>query len=295
MGENDFLVRLIATDLDGTLLRSDRETVSVRTRRALAAARDAGITIVLVSARGPVGVGAVADVIGCEGLAICSNGALVLDLASRGVVRHRPLAADGAARIVHALRERLRDVCFATETEGVFALEPAFRGAWDWEPPAGTRYADALELVAAPVTKLIARDPTCSVADLAAAAREVAGGAAAVAMSGEWVVEISAAGVNKAAALKELAADLGVEPAEVVAFGDYPNDLPMLEWAGRSIAPANAHPDVLARVDEVTESNDEDGVARAIERLLKGGRADPPGDAEQSGIGRPRSKTDLHR
>ena len=90
--------------------------------------------------------------------------------------------------------------------------------------------------------------------------REVAGDAAAVAMSGEWVVEISAAGVNKAAALKELAADLGVEPDEAVAFGDYPNDLSMLEWAGRSIAPVNAHPDVLARVDEVTASNDDDGV-----------------------------------
>jgi Cof subfamily protein (haloacid dehalogenase superfamily) len=295
MGQNGSLVRLIATDLDGTLLRSDHETVSVRTRRALGAARDAGITIVLVSARGPVGVGAVADVIGCDGLAICSNGALVLDLASGDVVRHRPLAADVAAQIVRVLRACLPDVCFATETEGVFALEPAFRGAWDWEPPAGTRYADALELVAVPVTKLIARDATCSVADLAAAAREVAGGAAAVAMSGEWVVEISAAGVNKAAALKELAAEFGVEPAEVVAFGDYPNDLPMLEWAGRSIAPANAHPDVLARADEVTESNDEDGVALAIGSLLNGGSAYPTADAGQSGIGRPRSKTALRR
>lgn len=75
-----------------------------------------------------------------------------------------------------------------------------------------------------------------SVAALGAAAREIAGAAAAVAISGEWVVEISAAGVNKAAALEELATNLGVEPFEVVAFGDYPNDLPMLEWAGRSIA-----------------------------------------------------------
>jgi Cof subfamily protein (haloacid dehalogenase superfamily) len=263
------LVRLIATDLDGTLLRSDGATVSERTRRALAAARDAGITIVLVSARGPVGVGEVAEIAGCDGLAICSNGALVLDLGSREVVRHRPLAADLAARVVRALRARLPDVCFATETEGVFALEPTFEGAWAWwEPPQGTRYANALELVAAPVTKLIARDATCSVAELAAAAREVVSDSAAVSVSGESVVEISAAGVNKAVALKELASELGVEAADVVALGDYPNDLPMLAWAGRSIAPANAHPDVLARVDEVTESNDDDGVALSIERLL---------------------------
>ena len=267
------MVRLIATDLDGTLLRSDGQSVSPRTQRALRDAREAGITVVLVSARGPVGVGAVAEAAGCDGLAICSNGALVLDLATREVVRHRPLASDVAARIVRTLRQRLPEVCFATETEGVFALEPPFEGAWEWRPPAGTRYDDALALVAAPVTKLIARDTTRTVADLAAAARDAAGDGAAVAVSGEWVVEISAAGVNKAAALEALADELGIAAAEVVAFGDYPNDLPMLEWAGRSIAPANAHPDVLARVDQVTAANDDDGVARTIEKLLRGGGA----------------------
>ena len=262
------MIRLIATDLDGTLLRSDL-TVSPRTHEALRAARYVGVRIVLVSARGPIGVGRVADLIGGEGFAICSNGALVLDLASRSVIRHRMLASAVAAQMVRGLRARLPNVCFATEIEAAFGLEPAFKGAWaDWEPPQEARYADALELVAAPVTKLIARDATRSTDDLAAVAREVAGDSAAVAISGKWVVEISAAGVNKAAALRELAADYGIEPSDVVAFGDYPNDLPMLEWAGHSIAPANAHPEVLASVDEVTASNDDDGVALAIERLL---------------------------
>jgi hydroxymethylpyrimidine pyrophosphatase-like HAD family hydrolase len=265
MGQNEYLVRLLATDLDGTLLRSDRATVTARTRRALGTALDAGITMVLVSARGPVGVVEVADVIGCDGLAICSNGVLVLDLASR-------------------------------EPCAIGRWPPTSKGAWEWELPAGTRYAEALELVTAPLTKLIARDATCSVAQFAAAAREVAGRAAAVAMSGEWVVEISAAGVSKAAALKELTGDLGVEPAEIVAFGDYPNDLPMLEWAGRSIAPANAHPDVLARVDEVTESNDDDGVALAIERLLQpAGTADSSSNARK-GVGeQPQPQAALRR
>jgi Cof subfamily protein (haloacid dehalogenase superfamily) len=268
------LVRLIATDLDGTLLRSDL-SVSARTQAALQAARDAGIRIVLVSARGPIGVGRVADEVGGDGLAICSNGALILDLASRKVIRHRTLTADVAALMIRGLRSRLPNVSFATELEGTFALEPAFKGAWnDWEPPEGSRYADALELVTEPVTKLMVRDQTISVDELAVAAREVARDSAAVAISGKWVVEISAAGVNKAAALRELAGEYGIEAADVVAFGDYPNDLPMLEWAGHSIATANAHPDVLAEVDEVTASNDEDGVAQAIERIL-----DPPATA----------------
>jgi Cof subfamily protein (haloacid dehalogenase superfamily) len=263
------LFRLIATDLDGTLLRSDGRTVSVRTRAALARAREAGITIVLVSARGPAGVAEVAGEANLDGLAICSNGAVVFDLARSEVVRHRPLAAEVAARMIHELRERLPEVCFAAETELRISLEPAFEGAWDgWEPPAGTTYADALELVAAPVTKLIARDATCSVTELALAAREVAGAEAAVSVSGEWVIEIAAAGVNNAAALEELAEDLGIPARAVVAFGDYPNDLPMLAWAGLAIAPANAHPEVLAQVDLVTESNDADGVAIAVERLL---------------------------
>jgi hydroxymethylpyrimidine pyrophosphatase-like HAD family hydrolase len=151
----------------------------------------------------------------------------------------------------------------------VIALEPSFKGAWDgWQPPQDTVYGDALDLVATPVTKLIARDAGCSIEELAAAAREVAGEAAAVSVSGEWVIEILAAGVTKAAALEELADALGVKADEVVAFGDYPNDLPMLAWAGHSIAPANAHPEVLASVDHITASNDDDGVAIAIEELL---------------------------
>ena len=264
------MIRLIATDLDGTLLRSDRATVTARTREALSNARAAGITVVLVSARGPRGVAEIAEA-AVNGLAICSNGAIVFDLARGQVLRHRPLASEIAVRMIQAMRERLPDVCFAAETEQWIAFEPAFKGAWDgWEPPADTRYGDAIELVSAPVTKLIARDTTCSIEELTAVAREVAGDDAAASFSGEWVVEIAAAGVNKAAALRELAADLDIGAEEVVAFGDYPNDLPMLAWAGLAIAPANAHADVLAQVDEVTESNDADGVAIAIERLLAG-------------------------
>jgi hydroxymethylpyrimidine pyrophosphatase-like HAD family hydrolase len=65
-------------------------------------------------------------------------------------------------------------------------------------------------------------------------------------------------------------ADLGVDASQVVAVGDQPNDLPMLEWAGRSYAVANAHPEVLAAVDHVTASNDDDGVAQVLESLLAG-------------------------
>jgi HAD superfamily hydrolase (TIGR01484 family) len=203
--------------------------------------------------------------LGLDGSAICSNGAITLDLVTGEVVRTQSLGAEIAARLVRELRARLPGILFAAESEEI-ALEPGF-AAWEWEPPPGTRYADGLELVAESVAKLIVRHDTHALEAVAEAARELAGDDAAVTIPGPWTVEISAAGVSKAAALAELCADLGVAPEEVVAFGDYPNDLPMLEWAGHAVAVANAHPDVLSVADEVTASNADDGVALVLDRL----------------------------
>jgi len=86
--------------------------------------------------------------------------------------------------------------------------------------------------------------------------------------SREGLLEISAAGVTKASTLTAVCAQHGFGPEDVVAFGDMPNDLPMLAWAGHSVAVGNAHPEVLHAVDEVTASNDDDGVAQVLERLF---------------------------
>jgi hypothetical protein len=74
--------------------------------------------------------------------------------------------------------------------------------------------------------------------------------------------------VTKASALGEWCAARGINSADVFAFGDMPNDLPMLAWSGRSFGVANAHPDVLDTVDEVCASNDDDGVAQVLEAVL---------------------------
>jgi Cof subfamily protein (haloacid dehalogenase superfamily) len=257
--------RLAAIDLDGTLLRSDG-TVSGRTRDALASAGEHGVTIVFVSARHPGGVAEVAREAGVGGVAICSNGATVFDLDSGSVVRERVLESQAAARLVQALRVRIPGVLFAVESRAEIAFEPDFR-AWDWDPPEGTRFADALELVADPVTRLIVRHADYELDVLAALVRELAGESATVVVPGLWTVELSDVGVSKAAALAELCDELGLTAADVIAFGDYLNDLPMLAWAGRAVAVANAHPDVIAEADEVTASNEEDGVALVLEGL----------------------------
>lgn len=83
------------------------------------------------------------------------------------------------------------------------------------------------------------------------------------------MLEIHAAGVSKVATLAALCDQWGVTAAEVAAFGDMPNDLPLLRWAGLAVAVANAHPNLLAVAHEVTASNDEDGVARVLGRWEK--------------------------
>jgi hydroxymethylpyrimidine pyrophosphatase-like HAD family hydrolase len=106
------------------------------------------------------------------------------------------------------------------------------------------------------------------VQELLSQARSIAGDRAVATFSGAPFVEIGAPGAQKSLALAWLCAERGIRPEEVIAFGDMPNDLPMLRWAGHSVAMANAHPEVLREVAEVTTSNDEDGVAVVLERLF---------------------------
>jgi Cof subfamily protein (haloacid dehalogenase superfamily) len=256
-------VRLAAIDLDGTLLRSDG-TISQRSRDAIRAARDKGIVVVIVTARGPSSVSELAHDAGIEGSAICSNGALIVDLATGAVIRERLIETELAIRLVHELRERLPGIAFAVE-HARFTHEPGF--ATDWELPPETRVADAIELLDGPAAKMLMLHEGHEIDAILAVAREVVGDGATVVLSGNIAVEVTAVGVNKAAGLADVAEELGIDAKDVVAFGDYPNDVPMLAWAGRGVAVANAHAEVLAIADEVTASNDEDGVALVLEQL----------------------------
>ena len=85
----------------------------------------------------------------------------------------------------------------------------------------------------------------------------------------DTLIEISAMGVSKASGLARLCRRLHIDREDVIAFGDMPNDLPMLAWAGHAVAVANAHPQVIAAADEVTAANDESGVAQVLERLFE--------------------------
>jgi Cof subfamily protein (haloacid dehalogenase superfamily) len=260
------VIRVVASDLDGTLLRGDL-TVSDRTRTAIHQARLAGVTFVAVTGRPPRSVRHLNERMGLEGIAICGNGALVYDLDSDTVQDQTLLAAEVALRIVRGLREAVPGVAFAWEDAEGFSCEPT----WGRDPMTPTERAglgDPLELVRVPLLKVLARHSELDFDELAERAKRVAGDEAVVTWSTRQVVEVSAAGVTKAYALERVCARLGVAPAEVIAIGDMPNDLTMLAWAGRGVAVANAAPEVLAAADEVTASNEDDGVALVVERVL---------------------------
>ena len=258
-------VRLVASDLDVTLLRSD-DSVSARTRIALARTIKAVIRFVLVSARSPCWLAPEAAKLGLDVIGICCNGAVVYDYEESRILIHRPLEPETARELVHGLRRAAPGVIFGCERPSGFIAEPGYRPLF--RPPDSIHRADALVFLSEPATKLVLQHPVLPQAELHALASDFAGKRAEACYSGAGLVEIAAPGVTKGAALADLCAGLEIDRSEVIAFGDMLNDVSMLAWAGRGVAVGNAHPEVLAVADEVTTANDEDGVAQTLERVL---------------------------
>ncbi|MGW0897281.1 Cof-type HAD-IIB family hydrolase [Streptomyces goshikiensis] len=265
--------RLIATDLDGTLLRDDK-SVSPRTVAALAAAEEAGIEVFFVTGRPARWMDVVADHVHGHGLAICANGAAVVDLhAGREFVQVRALPRDTALTVVNALRAAAPGTSFAVERTTGINYEPNYPPFFQ-DPGATVATVEKLlheepDTTAAPVLKLLAHHSELSPDEFLTLARSAAGDHASITRSSPTaLLEISGIGISKASTLELCCAERGISPAEVVAFGDMPNDVEMLRWAGTSYAMGNAHPDVIAAASGRTVANNEDGVAVVIERII---------------------------
>ena len=258
-------IRVVATDLDGTLLRSDG-SVSERTVRSLAQAEAAGILVVFVTARPIRWVDDLARIVGGHGIVICSNGAIVYAVARRELLRVHPLPLATAHAVVASIRARIPDAVFARESAHGFAREAAYVAR---DPaPAGSPVGPIETLLDDRTVKLLVRHPSMEAADFRRRVGEAVGSTAtATASTSDALVEISAPGVTKARSLAGFCTERGIAAAEVVAIGDMLNDLPMLAWAGTAVAVANAHPDVLVAADRVVPSNDDDGVALLLESL----------------------------
>jgi Cof subfamily protein (haloacid dehalogenase superfamily) len=266
---SDWRPRLIATDMDGTLLRAD-ETVSADTVAELERWRDDGVPVVLATGRPPRWMHKIREVLR-HGTAVCCNGAVLLDLASFEFFEEDLLTPGVLEEITTELRRRQPDTWFAVEYGDQFRHEPIYRPRWDIDVP-GVAAATLDEMVAAPVAKLLARHQALSRDEFVALVEEVVGHRATVTnSSADPLAEISAAGVTKASGLAKVAVRYGLGPEDVVVFGDMPNDIPAFEWVrdggGRAVAMAHAHPDLMAVATDVTGTNDADGVAAFLAAL----------------------------
>ncbi len=264
------LYRAIATDLDGTLLGPDGK-VSERTTKAILAAEDAGLVVVIATGRPPRWIAPIVDQLGDRGLVVCANGASVYDPVRHELVDRTDLDEAVVAGLVDDLLAVFPEAVLGVEQGFDFGVDDAIEGSrldFRTEFPDIT-IAPIRSFLDRPVTKLIVRLSHPAPSGTADRVQAVAGGRALVTHStSESFLELSHPSAHKAATVERLLERAGVAAAEVVAFGDMPNDLELIRWAGLGVAVGNAHPLLKEAADEVTASNADDGVAIVIERLL---------------------------
>ncbi len=258
--------RLVVTDLDGTFLGPDG-SISPLNRAAAARAAALGIPFVVATGRPIRWLDVLADLDAAHPLVIASNGAVLWDLAERRVVEHHALSPGCLAEVVRRLRAGLDGAYLGVETVAGFRCDPGTPNL-----DSGTDLVtDDLLATGEPVLKVLGFHPGLASAELTARALALVGELATVTHSAvevPGVVEISAPGVSKASALIGLCGRLGIDAAEVVAFGDMPNDAEMLAWAGQPQVVGNAHPSLLAAGFPVVGSHADSGVGRRLLDLL---------------------------
>ncbi|MBH5335869.1 HAD family phosphatase [Streptomyces pactum] len=260
--------RLVATDLDGTLLRSDR-TISARTRDALAAATAAGAAHLVVTGRSVPWTRHILDDLDYRGLAVCGQGGQLYHAGEHRLLTSVTLDRQVAATAISRIEAEIGPLLLAVSRDGLdgeVLFSPGYRTGD--ELPRHT-FTDPDEAWSAPLNKIYIQHPRLRDDELAEAATAAAGGLVGVALSGPDIVELLPLGLTKATGLSMAARRLGVKAADTIAFGDMPNDIPMLRWAGYGVAMAGAHPRLAAVADEVTAGNDEDGIAVVLERLYR--------------------------
>lgn len=204
---------------------------------------------------------------------MCANGAVIYDAATDRVISARTLPVEVLAELAEIAAHAVPGAGLAAERVGKsahdsatpqFVSAPGYEHAWLNPDNTEVSFEDVLS---APAVKLLVRMPGVPSSQLAAALAKHVGLLGDITYStNDGLVEISPIGISKAIGVQEVARPLDISAQDTVAFGDMPNDVPMLLWAGHGVAMGNAHPEALAAANEVTESNDDDGLARVLER-----------------------------
>lgn len=267
------MIKLVATDLDGTLLRDDK-TISQYTHDVIAAAIDKGVHFVPASGRQLFSIRNVLRRIDFEGTVVSANGAAVVNVPSETAVFVTELQPGPMRRIVDLMRAEVPGLVVAAVRDlgRQLVAEPGYvemmaPGDHDRQPEDVTQL-DIAGVCSEPSVKTLLRTTEMSVTDMLALASSFEVPGIALTDAGAPFLEVMGAGVSKQTAISRLSESLGIGPGEVLAFGDWLNDLELLHWAGIGVAVANAHPEALAAADRLTTSNQDDGVARVMEELL---------------------------
>ncbi len=256
-------LRLVAVDLDGTLLRSDR-TISARTRSAVDRARAAGVAVVFVTARHPAAIERFVSDLDLTGEAVCCIGAAVCELPSSKVTWSEPLRPAACTEVARRIADRFPDLYLGWVPESG-AL--GYQHGYPQRLLMGASYHGDPRQIDVPALKMWLVGPGLD----ERYPKEIADtlrGVADVAHHGKGFVDLVAPGVNKVETLRRLCEARGITAGEVVAFGDAEADLPMLDWAGHGVMMANGRPELHRLADEVAPDCDADGVAIVLERLL---------------------------
>lgn len=257
---------LVATDLDGTLVPKDSMVVPEFTARVLREIDDAGVPVVFTTGRPLRWVEPLREHIGAHGMAIVSNGALTYDMRTNRAGRVHGIQAANGLDVAVRITGALPNAQLALEFPDGIRVTPEFARASPREDaPCGPLEA----LWTEPAIKLLVRDPSVDDDVLRDVVTAAVGEDATVTWSMPGLMEISAAGITKAHALEALCAELGIDASDVVAFGDMPNDIPMLAWAGTAYAVNNADESVRNIADRVIPSVRDEGVAHTLASLLE--------------------------
>ncbi|MFJ3956852.1 HAD family hydrolase [Arthrobacter sp. NPDC090010] len=266
--------RLVASDVDGTLMRPDG-VISERTRAACRAVRDAGLEMVFVTGRPIRWLGPLEEQLGHCGTVICSNGAVVWDMSRRKVLfteafgREQALQLQGVLRALHPAAGFSAELVTGPHREPEFLrLHPSLPVEDQVTGPLGTTLP-----ANARVVKLLAISPVLTAEEFHALVAPAVKGLAHVTYSDVnrvALLEFSLPGVTKARTLEAFAKSRGIGASEVIAFGDMPNDVQMLAWAGEGYAMADGHPEARAAARFEAPRCRDDGVALVLESVLAG-------------------------
>lgn len=268
------MTRLLASDLDGTLLQSGG-TVSQENFQAIARARAQGLDVLFVTGRPPRWMYEIAQMTASSGLAICANGALTLDLDSHEIVDVDLIDGEIGLEVARRLLQVDPDMSFAVELarhDDAFVIDSTYRPRWETQVEVPRMHVESM-FDSDLVVKLMARPSAQASHDadtFLESVHSAVGDLVDVTHSNifDVLLEMSVFGVNKGTGLARFASGRGLDATQVAAVGDMPNDLAMIEWAGRGAAVANAHPMVKEIADEHLPTNDDHAVAIFIDRLL---------------------------